>query len=513
MKLSKKFLSLALAVIMIFSSVSLIAGATDEIKLIIDGEEINHLPQVYVTGFQALKIYDENDPNEASLFTVNYDILLNNLKNFTQYASEALKNGNLNIIRHYLYSAFYNTFGLYALQGDGITPVNENIVCEEAVFKHEGDGLYYFEYDSRLSPIDIADQLQEFILKVQEHSGSERFELVGASYGGTIVATYLNEYPEMHQYIDSCLLSVPAYKGFSVLGEVYSGDFYIDHDTITQYAYVGMDNEDLGLFLSVLNKSGFLEFFLESLLLPGAKAIAMDAARDVIHDTLGTIPSFWTFVPEEYFYDAMKNIYGESYTDPNHEYAGLIEKATFYQEEIMQKLDEIYINAANNGIKMNIICKYGRPPMPISEKGSFQSDGSVSVTDVTLGATASKYGETLPKDYQQALYPEYNFLSPDGCIDASTGIDPLHTWYVRGLEHTEKNAGFNELIDYIVYEDPDVFSGSVFPQYTKAMPDGSLAPITGPEAKEKTSILNDFIRLVFRFFTMVIEKLKGLIAG
>lgn len=505
MKLYKKALSLALAVIMMLTSVSVVACA-----ITIGDEEIDHLPQVYVSGFQSLKIYDENDPEKKSLFTVNFDLLSENLMKITDYTSDALKNGNFKLLDNYLYSAFYDTFGLYALKGDGTSPVYENILCEEPVFKHEGDGLYYFYYDSRLSPIDIAEQLNEFIKKVQEHSGSERFELVGASYGGTIVATYLNEYPEMHQYIDSCLLSVPSYGGFSVLGEIYSGDFYIDHDTITQYAYVGIDNEDLGLLLSVLNKSGFLKPFLELLLIPGAKAILLDTSKRLIHDTLGTIPSYWTFVQEEYFYDAMKNIYGENYADPNHEYAGLIYKATYYQEQVMQRLDEIYAAAKESGIKMNIICKYGRPPMPISEKGSFQSDGSVDVKDVTLGATASKYGETLPEDYVQARYSEYNFMSPDNCIDASTGIDPIHTWYVKGLEHTIKNNGFNELIDYILYEDPDVFSDDKFPQYTYATEDGDLAPVTGPEEREETSLLTDYFRLIKRIYEILIEAIKNL---
>ena len=504
MKKIKKSLSVILAVLLAFSCISLTASA-----ITIDGEEIDHLPQVYVMGFESLKIYDKNDPDKTSVFPVNYDILLENLSNFTDYAAEALKNGNYNLLHHYIYSAFYDTLSYYAFQGDGVTPLNENIVCEERVFEHDGDGLYYFPYDSRLSPVDIAKQLNEFIKMVQEHSGSERFELVGASYGGNIVIAYLNEYPEMHQYIDSCLLSVPSYGGFSILSELFSGDFYIDHDTLTQYAYVGMNNEDLGLLLSVLNKSGFLELLLELCLVPGAKALLMDTAREFFHDVLATIPSYWSFIQEEYFYDAMKNIYGENYADPDHEYAGLISKVTYYQEEIMQRLDEIYLKTAENGVKMNIICKYGRPPMPFTREGSFQSDGSVDVKDVTLGAVASKYGETLPEDYEQALYPEYNFISPDKVIDASTGIDPIHTWYVRGLEHGTKTEGFIELINYIVYEDPTVFTSDEFPQFTYAAEDGSLVPVTEVEDWEETSFFTDYIRLIKRILELAKEAIRS----
>ncbi len=500
MKNFKKTLCLILALIMILSSAVVSASAA---------EKNERLPQVYVMGFESLWIYPADAPTRQNYFPVNFDFLMSNLKNRLEEYKD-LDNLSPDILYNFLYSAFYDTFGFYALKGDGITNASENVIVDSFDFAYE-NGVYYFYYDSRLSPVDLAKQLNDYIIRVQKHSGSDRFELVGASYGGTVVATYLNEYPEMHQYIDSCLLSVPSYGGFSVLGEVYSGDFFIDHNTLTQYIDVNMDNDYLSLLLSVLNKSGALQIILESLLIPGVKAIAMDAARDLIHDTLGTIPSFWSFVSEEYFYDAMKNIFGENYTDPNHEYAGLISKATYYQENIMQRLDEIYFSAENNGIKMNIICKYGKPPMPISEKGSFQSDGSVDVKDVTLGATASKFGETLPKDYVQARYNEYNFISPDNIIDASTGIDPLHTWYVKGLDHRHKTTGFDKLINYIVYEDPDVFSSNEYPQYTLAAADGTLVPITEPDIKEETSLVSDLIRLLMKICTLLITKLTSLI--
>ena len=502
MKLFKKTISVILCVVTIFSCFAFAASAVEK--------DYDHLPQVYVAGFESRRIYFKDDPNKTMLFPVNFDRMVTNLKKFDDYTSEGLKKGEYNIVYNYIYSVFYDTLGPYALKGDGITGANENVVCESAEFGSDGDGFYYFTYDSRLSPIDLAAQLNEYIKKVQEDSGSERFELVGASYGTTIVMAYLNEYPEMHKYIDSLLISIPSYGGFSVVGEVFSGDFYVDHDTLTQYAYVGMNNEDLGLVLSVLNKSGVLKPLLEWLLLPAVKRIALDVSRDIIRDTIATNPSIWTFVPVEYFEASMKNIYGENYRDPNHEYAGVISKAIYYYENIQSRVGDIYLDAQADGIKTNITCKYGKPPMPISKKGSFMSDGSVDVKDVTLGATASKYGEILPKDYKQAKYSEYNFISADWCIDASTGIDPLHTWYIRGLDHRESSSGFNELLNYIVYEDPDVFSSDKFPQFTYAASDGSLVPVTEIEERTETTLIQDTIALTKRLVELASTKIKGL---
>ena len=503
MKLFKKAISILLCIVTVFSCCVFAVSAVEK--------DYDHLPQVYVAGFESRRIYLKDDPNKTMLYPVNFDLLVSNLKRFDEYAGESLEDKDPHILRNYLYSAFYDTLGMTAFKGDGITNADDRVATEEVPFGTDGDGFYYFTYDSRLSPLDLAAQLKDYIEEVQVHSGSERFELVGASYGSTIVMSYLNEYPEMHKYIDSVLISIPSYGGFSVIGEIFSGDFYVDHDTLTQYAYVGLNNEDLGLVLSVLNKSGLLKIFLEWFALPVAKALAMDLARDVIHDTIGTIPAIWTFVPDEYFDIAIKNIFGENYDDPNHEYAGLISKIVYYNENIQSKLDKIYRKAQADGIKMNITCKYGKPPMPISKNGSFMSDGSVDVVSVTLGATASKYGETLPEDYKQAMYPEYNFLSADRHIDASTGIDPLHTWYVRGLDHREQSAGFSELIDYIVYEDSTVFSSEKFPQFTYATENGGLAPVVGVEEQEKTSLFADLKALVKRVVEILSEKIKSMI--
>lgn len=503
MKILKKFISILLCILTVFSYCTLAASAAKK-------KDYDHLPQIYVNGFGSRYLYYKDDPEKTSLFfPVNFDLLMENLSSPDKYLGESLKNRDPDFVYNYLYSVFWDTFGMTRLEGDGLTNADKNVVCEPTELDYCGDGVYDFNYDSRLSPLDLADQLNDYIKIVQKHSGSKRFELVGASYGATIVMAYLQKYPKMHKNIDSVVISVPSYGGFSVVGELFSGDFHIDHDTLTQYAYVGLNNDDVGLLLSVLNKSGFLKILLEVMLIPSLKAVALEAATDVMRDIFATIPCMWTFVQEEYFYDAMVNLFGSNYADPDHEYAVLIEKLTYYQEEVMQKLDKIYKKAEKNKVKMNIICKYGRPPMPVSEKGSFMSDGAVDVKDVTLGATASKYGEILPADYKQAKYKKYNFMSPDRCIDASTGIDPFNTWYVKGLEHTEKNDGFVELIDAILYTDMDVFTNPKYPQFTEPTADGGLAPIKGGvEVQEETKLITDVVTLTKRAFEIAITAVK-----
>ena len=71
-----------------------------------------------------------------------------------------------------------------------------------------------------------------------------------------------------------------------------------------------------------------------------------------------------------------------------------------------------------------------------------------------------------------------------------------------------KNAGFEELIDHILYNNPNVFSSDKFPQYTYATPDGGLAPVVGVEEKHETTLMQDFIALNKRIFELASTAIK-----
>ena len=235
----------------------------------------------------------------------------------------------------------------------------------------------------------------------------------------------------------------------------------------------------------------------------------IDAVRDLARDLFGTFPSMWSFVQDEYFYKALENIYGENYDDPDHEYAALIEKITYYHEEVMVKANELFDIAEENGAKMNIFAKYGRPSLPLSEHGNFMSDGLVDLEDASIGATCSMYREKLPADYVQAKHTDYDMLSADRCVDASTGIRPFNTWYIKGLEHSEKPDSYFAMINYVLYNNVDVTTeGSPYPQFLEKNGD-EILPLGESEEKKSTSVIYDLIKLLLRSIELIIEKLAG----
>lgn len=506
MKQMKKILSLILCVLMLFSLCGTALSA-----VAYQGE---HLPQIFVCGIGSRQVYYENDPEKKSLFyPIDMDKLMGNIKNMPGYAKDSVKNLDPNIVYNCLYNWAYDTFGDAALLPDGFTSKPGVKIDDCPLDYKKGRDRYDFNYDSRLDPVDLAHQLDEYIGWVMDATGSDRVELVSSSYGGSIVMAYLNEYAEKAaEIVDSVVICVPSTNGVDLVGELFTGNATINPDTLEQFVNISLGNEDLDLLLSVLNKSGALKFIIMCLIDPLIRIAVMDAVTAIVRDVVGTCPSMWTFVQDEYFYDALKNVYGEDYASPDHEYAELIEKITYYHEEVMNRSTEILQSSKQAGINVNVVCKYGRPAVPLSEHGNFRSDGAVSVTAASFGAFASMRDEYLPEDYQQVNFPEHNFISPDRCIDASTCALPFNTWFIKGLEHSEKPEAYHEMVDTILYENLDVDSDPRYPQFMQTSPETNdiLMPQLPEEPAKKPTLLQEVIRMLMRVIELAIERIKAL---
>lgn len=507
----KKILCILLALAMLFSCVS-VASAAENVSLTIYGEKVNHLPQVYVNGIGSRAIYEVGDPERKSLFyPVNTDAIFAGLSNIGTYVENAVKKNNPDILTDAIYSIAWDVMGKSALEPDGETN-KFNVTYDPCTVEYVGDGKFEFSYDSRLDPVDLADDLYLFIEEVKRISGSERYELVSSSHGSSIAAAFLNEYKEEWDNIDSFLLCVPSLPGIDFVGELFSGSFNVDADVLVDFVADMIGDGDINLILSVLNKTGALDKLLEYGLEPVVQVALMRAVNKIIHDIFGTFPSMWTYVQDEYFEDALVWLYGEDYASDEHSHAGLIDKITYYHNEVMVKAPELLLNAQNAGINVGIITKYGFAPKPLSSSGNVLSDNMMDLEDVTYGATCCMRDETLPSDYTQKLHTGYNMISPDRCVDMSTALLPFNTWVIKGFYHEENNSGYWKMVNDIIYNDLDVNSDARYPQFMRKSssdPD-ALEPFTFAEEEEKTTLIQDFIRLLTRFFQIITEKIKEL---
>ena len=497
----KKSINLIMALIMLLSCCTAIAFAADS---------YDHLPQIYVEGLDSKPIYYKDDPDKKPLFyPIDTNMIFSNLLNYKENIDLALKNSDPDLLKAYLYEWLYSCYGMTALGKDGYT-MQDDVMVPETTLNYKGNGKYVFQYDTRLGPVDVAKELDEYIKWVQEDSKSDRFELAASSYGASVAIAYLNEYPETIKYIDSVVLCVPASNGITFIGELFAGNLDADPDALVAFLDKMLGNDDITILLSLFNKTGTLDSLLDDMLEPVLKAAIMDALRDILHDIFATWPSLWSFVDQDHFYDALENIYGENYADPNHEYAVHINRITYYYENIMCKNRDILTSTADKNVNVNILCKYAEAPFPLD--GNKMSDTLVILEKASFGATSALHNQKLPDNYTQALYSEYNLISPDRSVDASTGLFPFNTWYIKGLSHSEKNDAYYNLINTVLYEDLDIFTRADMPQYLEVPESDSnaLVPSTADEEpKKETSWLEDFLTLLPRLLRMLIDKIKG----
>ncbi len=508
MKLFKSALCLLMAMIMVFSCCSVaLAADTDE------STEV--YPQILVTGFGSgcVKIYYEDDPEQKSLFwPFEKDRFISNLGNIGSYMKKALKEKNPDLLHAIIYNYVMDCFGMLALNPDGTSM--EGVVTEPVGVRYASEGKYEFYYDCRVSPLVTADYLHESIQQVLEETGAEKVELVGSSHGANMVTAYMYKYPEELSKVDTVLQCVPSVGGIRFMGELFSGNFDINAlalcDFIDRLAGEGVIPD---LFY-LMEEAGTLQLFFDLLAEPVLKKAVYEAIADVGRDFIATLPAMWVSVPDEYFEGAMKFLYGENYNDPSLEYADLIAEMNFYHYEIANKAADIYKQAEedNEDFNMALITKFGVAAIPFGTGENIMDDGLVTVPVSSFGATCTTYKSKLPADYKQQKYTEYNFMSPEWNIDASTGAFPFRTWYIKGLEHTEKNADYLVLIDEIVNRDLTVFTDPEIPQYlTVSAEDHEKIEILVAEDEKETLYdkLFEIFRKIVLFPFNIVKKITG----
>ena len=113
MKTLKKALSIVLALIMLMSCCTAMAFAY---------EATDHLPQIYIEGFESKQIYREEDTahEDPLFFPLNTDRMISNLMKYEEYLKKAVAEGNRDLLYTYICLWMNDCFGLPALQTDCI---------------------------------------------------------------------------------------------------------------------------------------------------------------------------------------------------------------------------------------------------------------------------------------------------------------------------------------------------------------------------------------------------------
>lgn len=506
----KKVLSLALAAILMFTLCVPAFAAGKKCRC-------GMTPVVYIVGFGDALYKDLDTDEPASLFPPEGDAITGAIPDLL-VAVGSLLVGNNDGFGTYAAKAANTMLGDLACNPDGTAPENTGIEpMDPLVDTHKlsvsdpednMDNVYFkFCYDWRLSPIDNAKLLKEYISDVKELTGHSEVVIAAHSQGNTVLMSYLHLYGS--KGIEKIVCLSPAYQGLSLIGSLFKRDVSILNkgDALEEYlrGIMGFESAQSRLIVSVIsliNSYGIIDFALNYL--QGVLDEELDKVFDeCLIDIFGTMPGLWSFVPPEDYEEAKEAMFGD-----DEKYTELIEKTDYYYKNVQCEVENLLKNAKANGTDIVIAAGYNISTIPVTTDEATHSDFLIDTEYMSLGATCSTITGTLGESYTQANDDcGHNHVSPENTVDASTCAFPEYTWFFSGNGHNDFGEGYCEFIEWAIRYDgqPTVRSNKMYPQFM-AESEGDISPATGEITVDDRS---DEEIIIASAFTLMKESVFG----
>lgn len=449
--MTKRILSVILSVILT-SCCILPAFASQETAAPVDA------PLVIVSGFAAAPLYLHPDtPQAQQVFAPSGKTIVRNVArlflpllrlaftgDWSRFADESDPH-LLNIFADLLCDEDGNSIsdvGVrdYSLSADHYPDFYLQDARDEHGFVHTaidalgGENVYFFGYDWRLDPLDHADALYAFIQNVKAQTGKDRIILAACSMGGAVTMAYLAKYGP--DDLVTLLMENTAFQGISFVGQLFSGDYEADLDSMVDYLFqfVSLPQRTKAVAVKLVKRS-LLAKSLMRFLLQVSDHNGERIARDIMYPIFGNMPGMWVFVPDAQYEQAKRNALD---AEKN---AVLIRRIDAYHYTVQVRAKEILQNTIDAGVRVFILANYGQRGVPVSMARLNCNDYLIDTSLSSGGAVCARIGETLPDGYVQQVDCGHNHISPDRVIDASTCMFPEITWFVRDMGHLDYPYG------------------------------------------------------------------------
>ncbi len=437
MKKTRMFLSVLMSLVMMFATL---------IPAFAAGQKCNcgTAPVVQVRGIGATLYYGD----DVEVFST--DNIVNGILPVVPQLLEFLATGNTDLFVDAVSQALGDIFGPVMYDNNlnrenVITPADftsdpaetyvdftdddtssENALSK-AVYNELGENhSYIFTYDWTGNPFDIAESLNTFIQEVKEKSGHDKVTICAESMGGCMADTYFALYG--YDDVQNVVMLNAAFNGLEMIGQLFIGNPKIDGPALggiiaqTIYGNAGYASliPYIPLFKELANRVNDL-----------FDAIQEKIYAEALIPVFGNMPSFWCFVPEYHYEEAMDymldNAGSNLKTFVSDYYEKVVSKTTERVQEMVASDDINYFCTAN----------YNRYIAPVTESSRWNSDSVIETYNASGHATVANIGETLGEDYVQAIDNGLNMISPDNVIDASTAQAPMQTWFTKNLGHVQ----------------------------------------------------------------------------
>lgn len=391
---------------------------------------------------------------------------------------------------------------------------------------------YIYYYDWRLDPYETAAELDGYINKIMAATGRDKVNLVGRCEGGCPLMAYLEAYG--HGHVNKIMFFNTASNGYLLPTQLCSGKVefrsadiraWLNNNVHFSIEELEIGEDILNILLGMLNLSAATpQIDLLGSTLDGVYTrVLREVIPDVFMASYGTFPAVWAMIASKDFDDALAYMF----EGKEAQYAGLIEKVTYYHENVQLRTEEILKECEADGIQIGAIAKYGYPAIPLTPEAEELSDGEALTKYLSFGATCSTYAGTLSDSYIAAHDEKY--ISVDKKIDASTCLFPETTWFIGGVDHQSTPWEMNDICQrFFTARSPmTVRTDATYPQFLVGQGESlTVVPLTeenkdlsvvGLEQEaEAPGVVDSFDQFMSGLLTVVlrlVERVRAIIDG
>ena len=327
------------------------------------------------------------------------------------------------------------------------------------------DDVYYFGYDSLGDVMYETEKLHHYIHDVVlPKSPNGQVKLCHISLGGTIAINYLETYPEDYELIKKMVFVIPAIGGSDIIGDLFTGNLSVLYDDSALYEDV------LVTLLGETPLAYLINIVLRILPDDALKAALGGLANGLVDIAALRSTMIWALCPDEYYEEA-KSIW----LDGNDDLAGILSDVEYFMNA-RANFEENLFALRDTGCEIFNLACYDMNLFPICRNYKTKNaDRVIHAESPAMGATFADLGETLGEGYVAAgTYcsdPTHNHLSPDGVVDATTGLLPCTTWYFKAQAHEqlpENDVALGLAIRAMADNNMhDVYSNPAYPQFNE----------------------------------------------
>lgn len=292
------------------------------------------------------------------------------------------------------------------------------------------DNVYYFGFDSIGDVHKETEKLHHYIHDVVlPQTGADQIKLCHISLGGTIAVNYLEKYPEDYSLIKKVVFVVPAIDGSNIIGDLFTGNISVlfdDNDLYENLMVTLLGETPLAYLVNMLLR------LVPDAVLKGALERLVDGVVEVAARPTTLL---WALCPTEYYEDARKIwLEDEKFAKIAAEVDEFMQARANFEENLFALRD--------SGAQLYDVACYDVPLFPLcKDYKKTNADRVIHAASPAMGATFADLGTTLGEGYKAAgTYcsdPTHNHLSPDGVVDATTGLLPCSTWYFKAQAHEQ----------------------------------------------------------------------------